>query len=97
MLPVNERFNSLYTGNLPLTKTPPGLFKLTDTILDRFCLEILPKINHKIERLDVESSSMERILQSAQYTNLRTLRLYDVAPDTACNLFSSKIFLLLIV
>jgi hypothetical protein len=83
--------NSIFTRNLTLT-TPHGLYQFTDTILDRFSREVLPKINDKIERLNIESSSMKRILLATHYPNLHTLGLYDLAPSTACVLFTSKIF-----
>ncbi len=44
---------------------------------------ILPRINDKIERLNVEPSSMEQILRATNYPNLITLGLYHVAPETA--------------
>ncbi|CAF4649203.1 unnamed protein product, partial [Rotaria sp. Silwood1] len=46
------------------------LYRFTNTILDRFCLQILPKIHHKIQFLNLESSSMERILLSTNCPNL---------------------------
>ncbi|CAF4208147.1 unnamed protein product, partial [Rotaria sordida] len=66
--------------------------QFTDVILDRFCLEILPKINDKIERLNVESSFMECILCLTNYSNLRTLGLYDVQPEPVNYLFSATLF-----
>ncbi|CAF3414410.1 unnamed protein product [Rotaria sp. Silwood2] len=48
-------------------------YQYIDTILDRFCLEILPIIHDKIEWLDVESSAMENILLSTNYPNLHGL------------------------
>jgi hypothetical protein len=102
LLGVNERLDSIvnnpiFTKHLTLTTPFNNLsYQFTDTIIHRFCLEILPKINDKIERLDVESSSMERILLATNYSNLHTLGLYDLTPETACALFSGKIFSTLI-
>ncbi|CAF3752814.1 unnamed protein product [Rotaria sp. Silwood1] len=56
-------------------------------ILDRFSLEILPKINDKIERLSIESSFIKRILLVTNYPNLHALDLYDFEPETASTLF----------
>jgi hypothetical protein len=53
LIRVNNRFDtivndSMFTRNLILITPFNGLsFQFTDTILDRFCLEILPKINDK--------------------------------------------------
>ncbi|CAF4706171.1 unnamed protein product, partial [Rotaria sp. Silwood2] len=62
-----------------------------DPILDRFCLQILPEIHHKIKWLNLESSSIERILVT-NYPNLYGLGLYDVEIETALSLFMGKIF-----
>ncbi|CAF3053168.1 unnamed protein product, partial [Rotaria sp. Silwood2] len=43
-----------------------------------------------IERLNVETLSMERILRLTNYSNLRTLGLYDVQPETVNYLFSGN-------
>ncbi|CAF1638332.1 unnamed protein product [Rotaria magnacalcarata] len=56
-------------------------------ILDRFSLEILPKINDKIERLSIESSFIERILLVTNYPNLHALDLYEFEPEAASTLF----------
>ncbi|CAF4574058.1 unnamed protein product [Rotaria sp. Silwood2] len=60
-----------------------------DPILDRFCLQILPEIHHKIKWLNLESSSIERILVT-NYPNLYGLGLYDVEIETALSLFMDK-------
>lgn len=96
--PLNKRFhtienNSIFTRNLTLITSFNGSsYQLNDTIVDRFCLKILPKINDKIQRLTVESSSMKRILLATNYPNLHTLGIYDLAPEATRDLFSGKIF-----
>ncbi|CAF2481578.1 unnamed protein product [Rotaria sp. Silwood2] len=97
---IKKRFETIgndpfFTRNLTLIKSFDGLScQFTDVILDRFCLEILPKINDKIERLNVESSSMERILCLTNYPNLRALGLYDVQPEPVNYLFSDESYLI---
>ncbi|CAF4251253.1 unnamed protein product, partial [Rotaria sordida] len=78
----------IFTKNLTITRPFNGLNQLPDAVLDRFCLEILPKIHHKIEWLDVESSSIERILLLTNYSNLNGLRLYDLTSERARDLFT---------
>ncbi|CAF1365370.1 unnamed protein product, partial [Rotaria sordida] len=78
LIGVNKRFDkivkdSIFTNNLILTTSFNSLYQFTDTIIDRFCLEILPKINTSIQWLSVESSSMERILLATNYPNLHGL------------------------
>ena len=95
--PVNKRFdtavNDLISARSSVLITAfNGLsVSLTDAVLDRLCLQILPRINDKIQWLNVESSSMERILRTTSYPNIHTLGLYDLEPETAIDLFSSKI------
>jgi hypothetical protein len=52
---VNKRFDTIFTRNSALITPFDGLScQFTDRIFDRFCLDILPKINEKIERLTVD-------------------------------------------
>ncbi|CAF4835712.1 unnamed protein product, partial [Rotaria sp. Silwood2] len=94
---LNERLDTIlndriFTRNLTLIKSVHSSSnQFTDTIFDRFCFEILPKINHKIERLNIESSFMERIFATS-YPNLHALSLYNFPPETACEVFCGKIF-----
>ena len=44
-----------------------------DIFIDRFCLDILPRIHHRIRWLEVPSTSMERILLAADYPNISRL------------------------
>ena len=49
---------------------------LVDTYIDRFCLDILPEIHHHIKWLKVQSTSMERLLLAADYSNLSQLDIF---------------------
>jgi hypothetical protein len=74
--------NSIFAKSLTLTTHCNSLsYQFNDRIPDRFCLEILPKINDKIERLHVESKSMELILPATNYPHLHALGIYDLAPE----------------
>ena len=66
---VNKRlntfvFDSIFTSHLTLMKysSNDSVNPLSDRIFDRFYLQILPRIHHKIQSLEVESTSMQRIL-----------------------------------
>ncbi|CAF1169275.1 unnamed protein product [Adineta steineri] len=54
------------------------ILSVDDSIVDRFCINILPKIDYNIKSLILESQSMERILLAANYPNLTELKLYNV-------------------
>ncbi|CAF1359427.1 unnamed protein product [Rotaria sordida] len=63
------------------------IYPLAKSILDRFCLQILPKIQHKIKWLNLESLSIKRILLAGYYPNLRGFGLFIVEPETVAHLF----------
>ncbi|CAF3943059.1 unnamed protein product [Rotaria sordida] len=62
------------------------IYPLAKSILDRFCLQILPKIQHKIKWLNLESLSIKRILLAGYYPNLRGFGLFIVEPETVAHL-----------
>ena len=80
----------IFTNHLSLliSSTNRSIYSL----LDRFCVRILPEIHDKIKWFDLESFSMERILLAANDLNLSSLRLYNIRQETAIHLFSGKIF-----
>lgn len=59
-------------------------------ILDRYCLEILPEIHENVTWLDLESSTMERILLATNYPHLSGIGLYNISIETIRRLFSGK-------
>ncbi|CAF1473128.1 unnamed protein product [Adineta steineri] len=61
-----------------LTTITGNVLSIDDLIVDRFCINILPKIDYNIKSLILESQSMERILLAANYPNLTELKLYNV-------------------
>lgn len=82
LLGLSIRLDQIIRG--PYFTTKINLIKLKDderseeveTWIDRFCLEILPTIGHRIQWLKVQSTSMERILMAADYTNLSQLDIF---------------------
>ncbi|CAF1459984.1 unnamed protein product [Rotaria sordida] len=91
---VNTRFNkivrdSTFTNHLTLLKCSFNhiIYSLSDTILDKFCIEIIPQIKHNIKWLDIESLSMERILLAAKYPNLNGLGIFNINEEVAQRLF----------
>ncbi|CAF1348838.1 unnamed protein product, partial [Rotaria sordida] len=67
------------------------IYPLDDKLIDLFCLKILPEIYHKIKWLNLEVSSMERILER-NYPNLCGIGLYNMDSDTALDLFYDNSF-----
>jgi hypothetical protein len=59
-------------------------------MLDQFCLQILPDISINIKWFYLESSSVKRILNAADYPNLYGLGLYNMKEKIARRLFTGK-------
>lgn len=53
-----------------------------ESILDRFCEQILPQLHVNIRSLTVEPSYMERILLASHYPNLSELKILDFRRDS---------------
>ncbi|CAM2706336.1 unnamed protein product [Rotaria socialis] len=94
---VNTRFNNIvhdptFTSDLTLFNylSYDYIYPLSDLILERFCLQILPKIARQIKWLDLEPLSMKRIFLSANYPNLFRLGIYYIKKQAALNLFTDK-------
>ncbi|CAF3965460.1 unnamed protein product, partial [Rotaria sp. Silwood2] len=64
---------------------------IVDTVLDRFCSQILPQIRYKINFLTLETSSVERILLTADYPNLYGLGLYNIDEKSAKRFFTVEL------
>ncbi|CAF2853570.1 unnamed protein product [Rotaria sp. Silwood2] len=97
LIGVNKRLNkiiydSIFTRVLTLLdyRLDGSICSLRYPMLDRFCLQILPKIHHKIEELNLEALSMTRILLATNYPNLHGLSLYDLDIERAKYLFTDK-------
>ncbi|CAF2043383.1 unnamed protein product [Rotaria magnacalcarata] len=90
---VNKRFSaiahdSIFTSRLTLTYFSNDFtYPLPDPMLDRFCSKILHEIHHKIKRLHLEPTSMQRILLATNYPNLCELGLYSIDVEEAVSLF----------
>jgi hypothetical protein len=63
-------------------------------MLDQFCLQIIPEIHHHIKWLNLEPSSIERILLRTNYPNLYGLGLYGFGQERIRYLFTGKKFLI---
>ncbi|CAF1494067.1 unnamed protein product, partial [Rotaria sp. Silwood1] len=96
LIRVNRRQNpigrdSIFTSHLKLICFLNDFtYPLPALILDRFCLQILPEIHHKIKCLDLESTSMNRILLASNYPNLYKLGLHGLDIEKAVSLVIFK-------
>ncbi|CAF4938212.1 unnamed protein product, partial [Rotaria magnacalcarata] len=88
---VNKRLttiahDSIFTSHLTLYFSNKFIKPLPDQILYRFCSQMLPQIHHKIEWLNLEPTSMKRILHATNYPHLYGLGLYAVSVEQAVSL-----------
>ncbi|CAF4168153.1 unnamed protein product, partial [Rotaria sp. Silwood2] len=61
----------------PILQSTDEISSISDSILDRFCVDILPRIHENVKSLTVESVSMECILRADNYPNFTELKLYN--------------------
>jgi hypothetical protein len=89
LVDVNQRFDrlaldSLYIRHLDFAVKPPlkhDCSSVDHQVLDQICRKILPRIHHKINKLTVEPSSMERVLDT-HYPRLHSLSLVNFRAET---------------
>jgi hypothetical protein len=81
----------LFTNDLRLVSSADDVIHpLSNAMMERFCLEVLPKIHQKIRSLTVESLHMERIFRVDDYPNLCKLCLTSIERETLVNLLNGK-------
>ncbi|CAF4348834.1 unnamed protein product, partial [Adineta steineri] len=67
-----------------------------NSILDRFCLLILQRIQHNIECLTLDSLSVDRVLRIGNYSKLHNLILVNLPIEMACRIFNGMLSIFLI-
>ena len=61
-----------------------------NSIIDRFCSDILPRIHHNVKCFILYPVIMERILLATDYPNLTELKIFHFQQEIALNYFTSK-------
>jgi hypothetical protein len=94
---VNKRLNriahdSIFVNNLTLFERSlnGSIHPLPYSRLERFFVEILPSIHHRIQWLNLESTPMESILLATDYPSLHGLGLYGIDVEKALSLFTGR-------
>jgi hypothetical protein len=90
----NERLNILaqektFSNTLNFVSTD-NISSINLCKLDRFCIDILPRIHYNVKCFILEPISMERILLAADYPNLTELKLFNFKREIALPYFTSK-------
>ncbi|CAF2142563.1 unnamed protein product [Rotaria magnacalcarata] len=60
------------------------------SILDRFCFDILPQIQHNIESLTLDSLLIDRVFRIGNYSKLHKLTFLNLQFEMASRLFNDK-------
>jgi hypothetical protein len=58
------------------------------SILDRFCFDILPRIQYNIQSLTLDSLSIDRVFRSGNYSKLHKLTLLNLQYEMASHIFN---------
>ncbi len=94
---TNYRLHSLAKANVFtdtlnfVTKSSTGICcSINESVFNRFCIDILPRISHNVKCLILEPLSMERILLATCYSNLTKLKLFNFGQEIILRYFTSK-------
>ena len=95
---VNVRLNRIvndpcFVSEISFIESKENPTGQTETVLDRFLMEILPNIDHLITTLKVPSTLMERVLFSADYSNLSRLDVFIPDAQPVIHIEGEKISL----
>jgi hypothetical protein len=63
----------------------------TNAILDRLCMDILPRIHDNVECLTVQACFLQRVLHARGYLNLTKLTLIDLALRMGSDIFNGML------
>ncbi|CAF2635662.1 unnamed protein product [Rotaria sp. Silwood2] len=97
LIGINKRFENILLDpifmshlNLMTCASNGLIYPMRKKTIDRFCSHILPKGHHKVEWLNLEVSSMERLLLTTDYPNLHGLGLFNIQQELDEYLFNDK-------
>ncbi|CAF4229924.1 unnamed protein product, partial [Rotaria sordida] len=91
-----ERLESLakdiiFTNTLNfVSNDTDNICSINDSILDRFCSDILSQIHYNVQYFIFESMIMERILLVTNYPNLNKLKIFKFNQDIALRYFTDE-------
>ncbi len=76
-----------------MSQSTDKISSISASILDRFCISILPRIHINVKSLILEFASMERILRSANYPNLTEFKIFNFNKEIVSRYFIGKLFM----
>ncbi len=76
-----------------ISQSTGEISSISGSILDRFLIDILPRIHKNVKSLILESVSMECILRAGNYPNLTKLKIFNFNKAIVSRYFMGKIFM----
>jgi len=84
----DKAFSSIL--NFVSMSSTDDICSISDQILGRFCLDILPRIHSNVKCLILDSISMESILLAGKYPVLREIKLFNFNQEIFSRYFPGK-------
>ena len=83
--------SEMFTNNLNFVSGDSDVIcSINDSLLDRFCLNILPQIQYNVRYLIVEAGTMEQILFAGDYPNLIKLKIFNLNEEILSQYLTGK-------
>jgi hypothetical protein len=90
---AQEQIFSNILNFVSMSQSTDEISSISDSILNQFCISILPRIHRNVKSLILESGSMECILGASHYPNLTELKLFNFNKAIVSRYFMGKIFM----
>jgi hypothetical protein len=90
---AQEQIFSNILNFVSIAQSTDEISSISDSILDRFRIDIIPRIYKNVKSLIVESVSMECIVGAGIYPNLIELKIFNFNKAIVSRYFMGKIFI----
>lgn len=90
---VQEKIFSNILNFYSISQSTDEICAISDSILNRICIDVLPRIQHNIKSLSVESSSIECIFRAGIYPNITELKIFNFNKEIVSRYFIGEIFM----
>lgn len=87
---VQEQIFSTILNFVSTSETNDEICTISDSMLDRLCVSVLPQVHQNVKGLTVEGSSIECILRTGDYPNLTELKLVNFNKEFVSRYFIGK-------
>ena len=90
---AQEQIFSTILNFVSASETNDETCSMSHSMLDRFCVSILPRVHENVKSLTVEPMSMECILRAGDYSNLTEMKVFNFNKEFVSCHFRSKILM----